>query len=93
MNAKEIFEKLVQRAGGFFASSSLRRRPHGKPGEMVENLSPEEREELKNLTSKDINKDVDRGILWYMSGAYPENTTTIHTHSVKEEDESDNSGC
>jgi len=89
MNAKEIFEKLVQRAGGFFASSSLRRKPIGKPGELVERLSPEEREELKNLTSKDIAKEADRNILWYMAGAYPENTTTVHTHSIKKEEENE----
>lgn len=87
MSAREIFDKLVQRAGGFFASSSLRRGPHGKPGELVERLSPEEREELKNLTSKDVSKETDRHILWYMAGAYPENTTTIHTHTVKQDEE------
>ena len=86
MNAKDIFEKLVQRAGCFFSSSSLRRKPVGKPGELVEKLSPEEREELKNLTSNDISKEADRGILMYMSAVYPENTTTIHTHTIKKEE-------
>lgn len=88
MNAKEIFEKLVQRAGGFWATSSLRRKPVGKPGELVEKLAPEEREELQNLTSKDV-QDADRSVLLYMNGMYPESTVTVHTHSdKKDEDES-----
>lgn len=85
MNAKEIFEKLVNRA--WFQVSGLKSsRNVGKPGELVERLSTEEREELKNLSSEDI-KAVDRTIM-YIQGQYPENTTTIHTHSIKKEDES-----
>ena len=91
MNAKEIFEKLIQKAShySFFLSRSLRRgKNQGKPGELVEKLSPEEREELKNLTSKDV-KDADRNTLLYMTGIYPESTVTVHTHTVKkDEDES-----
>lgn len=86
MNAKEIFEKLVQRAGGFWASSSLRRHRRGEPGELVAQLSPEEREELQNLTAKDV-QDADRHVLAYMEGMYPESTVTIHSHSVKTEEE------
>lgn len=83
MNAKEIFQKLVERA--MFSVgllSSLRRKP-GKPGEWIEKLSPEEREELQNLTSKDV-KSTDRNIL-YIGGMYPENTMTIHTHADKKD--------
>ena len=86
MNAKEIFEKLVQRAGGFWATASLRRKPVGKPGELVEKLAPEEREELQNLTSEDV-KDPDRHVLMYMMGMYPESTVTVHTHSTKKDDD------
>ena len=89
MNAKEIFEKLVQTAYGYSwrLSGSLRRRQNGKPGELVAKLSPEEREELMNLTSKDT--DAARHHLNYMIGEYPENTTTIHTHTVKGKDDSE----
>lgn len=88
MNAKEIFEKLVQKAYMYSRrlSGNLNRRGYGKPGELVENLSLEEREELKNLTSKDT--DAARRSLDYMIGEYPENTTTVHTHSVKKETDS-----
>lgn len=87
MNAKEIFEKLVQKAYGYSwrLSSSLRRKPVGKPGELVAALSQEEREELMNLTSKDT--DVSKRSMMYVYGEYPENTTTIHTHSVKKDDQ------
>jgi hypothetical protein len=86
MSAKEIFEKLVQRAGGFWATSSMRRKPVGKPGELVEKLAPEEREELQNLTSEDV-KEADRGTLMYMMGMYPESTVTVHTHTIKKDDD------
>ena len=85
MNAKEIFEKLVARASCWSALSSFRRKP-GKPGELVEKLAPEEREELQNLTSKDV-KDADRHVLNYMIGQYPESTVTVHTHSTKSEED------
>ncbi len=85
MNAKEIFEKLVARASCWSALSSFKRRP-GKPGELVEKLSPEEREELKNLVSKDV-EEADRHVLTYMTGQYPESTVTVHTHSVKKPEE------
>jgi len=74
MNAKEIFEKLVGRA--WFYVSGLSSRGRGKPGELVEKLSPEEREELQNLKSKDV-QEVDRSIA-YIQGQYPENTTSVH---------------
>ena len=91
MNAKEIFEKLVQMAYGYSwrLSSSMRARQYqntgGPPGALVERLSPEEREELNNLTTKDT--DASRHHLNYMIGSYPENTTTIHTHTIKKDDE------
>jgi len=53
---------------------------------LVERLAPEEREELKNLTSKDV-KEADRNILLYMTGTYPESTVTVHTHSDKKKEE------
>lgn len=92
MNAKEIFEKLVQTAYGYsFRLSSMlnprRNENRGRPGELVEKLSPKEREELMNLTAKDT--DAARHHLYYMIGSYPENTTTTHTHTVKKEDESE----
>lgn len=86
MNAKEIFEKLVSTASSWHALSSFRRKP-GKPGELVEKLSPEEREELQNLTSKDVEKEPARHVLNYMIGQYPESTVTVHTHTIKEEDD------
>lgn len=73
MNAKEIFEKLVARAfsWGLFHS----RRP-SKPGELIERLPPEEREELQNLKAKDT-QEPDRQLM-YIQGTYPENTTSVH---------------
>ena len=91
MNAKEIFEKLVQTAYGYSwrLSGSMRQRQYqntgGPPGALVEKLSPEEREELNNLTAKDT--DASRNHLAYMIGSYPENTTTIHTHTIKEDED------
>jgi len=77
MNAKEIFENLVERAMSLiWTSSSLRRKP-GKPGEMIERLPQEERNELQNLTSKDA-EEAPRNHLSYMLGAYPESTVTVH---------------
>ena len=86
MNAKEIFEKLVTRA--WFAVSGLSSRGRGKPGELVERLSAEEREELKNLKSKDI-QIPDRSLA-YIQGEYPENTTSVHKifPSKKDDNES-----
>lgn len=74
MNAKEIFEKLVARAMSWGLLSSSRR--PGKPGELVEKLPAEEREELQNLKSKDT-QEHDRSLM-YIQGQYPENTTTVH---------------
>lgn len=86
MNAKKVFERLLDIAHvySFRLSSALHpdRKSRGKPGELLERLSPEEREELKNLTSEDI-IEPDRPALTYMMGAYPENTTSVHCHSVK----------
>lgn len=93
MNAKNIFEKLVKMAYSYSwrLSSSLNARRQqykgGPPGALVERLSPEEREELKNLVSKDT--DAARHHLNYIIGTYPESTTTIHTHTVKKEDENE----
>jgi hypothetical protein len=84
MNAKEIFEKLVQRAW-FYAGVLSPRRNRGKPGELIEKLSPEEREELQNLKSKDT-QEHDRTLM-YIQGQYPENTTTVHTHHIKSDDD------
>jgi len=85
MNAKEIFEKLVERA--WFYASGLSSRGRGKPGELVARLSPEEREELQNLKSKDT--EVPDNRLMYIQGQYGENTTSVHKlfPSKKEEDE------
>lgn len=81
MNAKNIFEKLVEKAFSYslrFSSVlSPGRQPRGKPGELIEKLSPEEREELKNLSPKDT--DGSKHNLYYIIGSYPESTTTIHT--------------
>lgn len=73
MNAKEILDKLVDRAWSWGLLFS--RRPT-KPGELIERLSPEEREELQNLTSKDV-QDVDRR-LEYLKGESP-STSSVHT--------------
>ena len=90
MNAKEIFEKLVQTAYGYSWRLSSMLNPRrgenrGRPGELVERLAPEEREELMNLTAKDT--DAARHHLNYMIGSYPESTTTIHTHTLKKDDD------
>jgi hypothetical protein len=86
MNAKEIFEKLVTRA--WFSICGLSSRGRGKPGELIERLPAEEREELKNLKSKDIQVP-DRGLA-YIQGEYPENTTSVHKifPSKKDDNES-----
>lgn len=75
MNAKEIFDKLVERAMFYVSGLSSSRRP-GKPGELIERLSPEEREELQNLKSKDA-EPVDNRLM-YLQGQYPESTVTVH---------------
>lgn len=74
MNAKEIFEKLVDRAWGWAMFGSGKKR-QSKPGELVERLSPEEREELQNLKSKDV-KEVDHRLV-YLTGENP-STVTVH---------------
>lgn len=86
MNAKEIFDKLVDRAWSWAMFGGGKRRP-SKPGELVEKLSPEEREELQNLTSKDV-KEVDHRLA-YLTGENP-STVTVHKlfPSKKDEDES-----
>lgn len=85
MNAKDVFEKLKTIAQGYSwrLSGSLRRKPVGTPGELLNQLTQEEREELKNLKPEDI-KDADRSVLNYMLGTYPESTTTIHPISIKD---------
>lgn len=85
MNAKEIFEKLVTRA--WFAISGLSSRNRGKPGELVERLSDAEREELKNLKSKDI--QVPNRSLMYIQGQYPENSTSVHKIFPNEKDDNE----
>ena len=88
MNAKEIFEDLVVRAMTTLGlSSSMRpnRMNRGKPGAVIEALSPEQRAELQKLKSEDTQVH-DRRLL-YITGTYPENTTTIHTHTVKKEED------
>lgn len=84
MNAKEIFEKLVERAFGWSMFQS--RRPT-KPGALIESLPPEEREELQNLTSKDTG-DVDHRLMYLYDPDKP--TVTVHKlfPSKKDEDES-----
>jgi hypothetical protein len=92
MSAKSIFEKLVNIAHGYsWHLSSLLHpgrygKPWGKPGELLDKLSPEEREELKNLKSDDVKPDLGCGELQYMTDVYPENTTTVHSHSTPKKD-------
>lgn len=92
MNAKEIFERLIERASCWSLLSSIRRPGwgNGKPGELIEKLPPEEREELQNLSSKDVEKHADQHVLNYMIGQYPESTVTVHKlfPNKKDEDES-----
>ncbi len=85
MNAKDIFERLVERA---FSWSLFHSRRPSKPGELIEKLPPEEREELQNLTSKDAEPIDNR--LMYLQGQYPESTVTVHKlfPNKKDEDES-----
>jgi hypothetical protein len=89
MNAKDIFERLVARASCWSLLSSIRKPGwgNGKPGELIEKLPPEEREELKNLSSKDVEDQADRHVLNYMIGQYPESTVTVHTHTIKKDDD------
>lgn len=86
MSAKAIFEKLIDQA--FNWSLFFSRRPT-KPGALIEKLSPEEREELQNLTSKDA-EPVDHRLM-YLQGQYP-NPDNVTVHKLfpnkKEEDES-----
>jgi len=84
MSAKSIFEKLVDRA--FSWQLFFSRRPT-KPGELIEKLSPEEREELQNLTSKDVEPVDNR--LQYLQGAYPESTATVHTLFPNKKDDNE----
>lgn len=82
MSAKSIFQRLVERAMMSIRTSGSLRRKSGKPGEMIQNLSDEERSELKNLSSEDA-QDITHDHRNYMIGAYPESTITVHTHSIK----------
>lgn len=85
MNAKDIFDKLVDQAWHW--SLLFSRRPT-KPGALIERLSDEEREELKNLTSKDV-KDVDRRLEYLHDPSKP--TVTTHTLFPNKKDEEDES--
>jgi hypothetical protein len=85
MNAKEIFEKLIDRAFQWSLFSS--RRPT-KPGELIERLPPEEREELQNLTSKDT-KEVDHRLMYLHDPSKP--TVTVHKLFPSKKDEEDES--
>lgn len=82
MNAKDIFEKLVDRA---FSWSLLFSRRPSKPGELIERLPPEEREELQNLKSKDA-EPVDHRLV-YLQGQYPSNVTTHKLFPNKKDDD------
>lgn len=84
MNAKDIFDRLVDRA---WTWSLLFSRRATKPGELIERLPPEEREELQNLTSKDT-KEIDRRLTYLHDPSKP--TVTVHTlfPNKKDEDES-----
>jgi hypothetical protein len=53
LKAFDVLERIIQRV--FFIDRW--RRP-GKPGEMINLLPPEEREELTKLTSKEVEKQV-----------------------------------
>lgn len=87
MNAKEIFEKLVTQA--WFHISGLRPyRDRGRPGELVEKLPAEQREELQNLKSKDI-QEPDRSLM-LIQGEYPENNTTVHKIFPNKRDDESN---
>jgi hypothetical protein len=90
MSAKSVFEKLINIAHGYHWTlvSTLRgsKRPHGKPGELLDRLSPEEREELKNLKSDDVQPELGYGELQYMTDVYLENNTTVHSHSTPKKD-------
>jgi hypothetical protein len=89
MNAKSVFEKLINIAHGYhwtlISTLGGSKRPRGKPGELLDRLSPEEREELKNLKSDDVKPNLAHGELLYMTDVYPENTTTVHSHSIKKD--------
>lgn len=87
MKAKDILEKLIDKAHGYSwrLSGSLRRKPHGKPGELIAALPEEERAALQGLTSDDT-QDARRDVLTYMIGTYNESTVTVHTHSIKKEE-------
>ena len=91
MNAKSVLEKLINIAHGYHwtlvSTLSGSKRPRGKPGELLDKLSLEEREELKNLKSDDIKADLGYGELHYMTDVYPENTITVHSHTAKKSDE------
>jgi hypothetical protein len=81
VSAKDIFQRLIERASCWSLLSSMRNKPgwgNGKPGELIEKLPPEEREELKNLSSEDVEDHADRHVLTYMIGQYPESTVTVH---------------
>jgi len=86
MSAKDIFEKLISRASYWWVLSDRQRR-QGKPGEIIEKLSSEEREELQNLSSKDVEKHADKSILNYMIGQYPESTVRVFTHAIKKDND------
>lgn len=61
--ALDVIRRLVEQHMGWPMLSSLREktdtgyRPYGKPGEAIERLSPEERELIQGLTSKDMENE------------------------------------
>jgi hypothetical protein len=55
---RKIYQRLVDLAiRRAFLMPGLDRHPNSKPGALIEKLSPEDREQLKNLKSDDIKND------------------------------------
>ena len=85
MNAKTILDKLVQLAYSWsMRQPTSKMTGNGKPGELLTYLSLDERKLLEKLSSDDISLEkIDRNHVSYFSGMYPENTTTVHSVSIK----------
>ena len=58
---KQLLDRLVENARleGWMMSGHPKKHDHRKPGEKILNLSPEDRELLKEVTKKDLDVRVD----------------------------------
>jgi len=87
MKPIDVFHKLFGIAYELTNRSSLRRKPEnqrGKPGELLNKLSTEERKILDNLSSDDIadEKKIERGLIDL--SAYPDSFSLLEKQAKED---------